>query len=118
MCYASQAITYSENSGRQRLKTRLIALLICIFFATVFLLSSAFIFAHASHTHDQDGPGGTCATCACVVAAENLIKTLGTALIAATFYLGGGYTILSMPKPIAFDLGFLTLVLLKIRLNN
>jgi hypothetical protein len=118
MCCASQFTTYSEAGGGWRSKTRLIALLLCALFIAVSLLSSAFILSHANHEHDQDMPDGSCATCAHVVAAENLLKTLGAAVIAVTLYLSGHHAIVSTLKPIASDLGFFTLVSLKVRLNN
>ena len=118
MCCSSQVISCSENSGRWRKKTRLAALLACVFFIAVSLLLIIFILTHADHTHDQDGPGGTCAACACVMAAGNLLKILGSALVAAALYFGGRHTVIFLSKHIASDLGFLTLVSLKIRLNN
>jgi hypothetical protein len=118
MCCASRFTTYNETNNQWRSKTRLIARLLCALFIAVSLLSSAFILTHAHHAHDQDMPDGSCATCAHVMAAENLLKALGVAVMAAALYLGGRRVLVSAPKPIASDSGFFTLVSLKVRLNN
>jgi hypothetical protein len=118
MCCASQFTTYSEADGRRREGARLIALLLCALFIAVSLLSSVFILTHANHEHDHDMPDGSCATCAHVMAAENLLKTLGTAVIAVALYLSGHHALVSTLKPIASDLDFFTPVSLKVRLNN
>ena len=101
-----------------RSKILLIVGLACVVSIAVILLSSAFILIQANHTHDHDGVGGDCATCAHIITAESLLKTLGAAPIGALIVFGSCYAAISRSKPVVAEPGFLTPVSLKIRLNN
>ena len=68
-------------------KTRIIALAFLVCFLIVSVLSSAFIFTHAEHAHDHNGVDGSCATCAQLQSAENILKQLCTALAGALFVI-------------------------------
>jgi hypothetical protein len=53
-----------------------------------------------------------------VVAAGDLLKTISIAVVAAVFCVAAHHTIISALKPIFSSLHLLTLVSLKVRLNN
>jgi low temperature requirement protein LtrA len=112
-------VTYGRDSSRRRLWTRRIALILCLLFIAASLLSSAFILTHASHVHDHAGEGGSCATCAHVMAAGHLLRTIGLTVVAAALSFGAHRAFISILKFTAADLDFLiSLVSLKVRLNN
>ena len=106
------------KSSKKRSAIRLIALMIGVIFVAGSLLSAAFIFTHTHHEHDHKGPDGGCATCAQLMAADNLLKSLTTIIIGAALGFGCFAASLSIPKPADYRLGFITLVCLKVRLNN
>jgi hypothetical protein len=97
---------------------RRIALLVCIIFIAASLLSAAFILTHANHAHDHAGPDGSCATCAHVMAAGNLLRTVGIAVAMAALSFGTHYAVSSALKHIASESVLPTLVSLKVQLNN
>ncbi|MDR3148981.1 MAG: hypothetical protein LBT88_03040 [Oscillospiraceae bacterium] len=103
---------------RKRSVIRLAALALCIILIAVSLFSAAYIFVHADHIHDHNGTGGSCATCAHISAAGNLLKSLFTAITGAVSILGGLYAVLSILKLTVSYRGSTTLVSLNIRSNN
>ena len=108
----------SAYSGFKRPAFRALALVFCILFFASPIISEAYIFTHLDHEHDHNGAHGSCATCAHIVAAEALLKSVYTALVVAAlafWCISGTFSIL---KSVKFYAGFYTLVLLKIRLNN
>lgn len=105
------------RSGKQSAK-RLIALAVCVFFIAASLLSAVFILTHANHTHNHNGPNGSCATCARLAAAENLLKTISAAPVGAALIYGALPAVLSVLKSVGFQTGLYALVRLKVRLNN
>lgn len=98
--------------------TRFIALTVCALLIAVSLSAGAFLLTHAHHVHDHDGPHGNCTTCAHIWAANQLLKQVAAAADDATsanVVLVALQTIL----PAAFiDTVLITLVNLKVRLNN
>ena len=97
---------------------RLIALVICAVFIAGALLSSVFIFTHINHEHDHNTPDGGCATCVHISAAENLSKSLSTAMAMAVAAIGGLSGIRSVLEIGGTQFALPSLVILKIRLNN
>ncbi len=116
MCCEAMSLTASR--GGKRSAIRMMALVVCVLFIAVMLVSSAYILTHANHIHDHDGPGGSCATCIHLQAAENILKQLSTAVVAAAIAFGGVLGIFSFLKAITPLFVSLTLVTLKVRLNN
>ena len=108
---------YTKFNKKQSVK-RLIALVTCALFITGALLSAAFVFTHINHKHDHNAPDGGCVVCAQISVAENLLKSLSAALAGAGLILGCLSAIRSILKLVSFNTDFLTLVHLKIRLNN
>ena len=93
-----------------------VAFLVC-FFAGL-LLSQAFLITHAEHTHDHNGDGGGCATCAQLHSAENVRKQLGMAVGVAAVFLAGLFAMI-LNRWTGFSwAGAQTLVRLKIQLNH
>jgi hypothetical protein len=114
MCCTTATIT--ENSRKQS-KVRLIAMLLCVCFIAAALLSAAFVLSHANHEHDYNGPDGSCGTCACVAAAQELLKTISTAVVAVGIIFGGLFSTCLLLWSVTLRADFSTLVGLKIRLN-
>ena len=113
-----EAVSVSAKSRGRRTAIGRLALVLCVLFVAALLLSSVYLSTHAGHTHDHDGPGGGCAACMHLQAAQTLLKQLATAVAAVTAALGGllcALFLLGAPAP---RLGFLTLVTLKVQLNN
>jgi hypothetical protein len=102
----------------RKFRTKQLALFVCVFFVAGSILSATFIFTHANHVHDQNGAGGTCATCAHVIAAATLLETLGIAMAVAALCLAVHHAIVSKLKPVSSNLDIFTLTSLKVRLNN
>lgn len=97
---------------------KFVALTVLICFIVVSLLSGAFILTHADHEHDHNGVSGTCATCAQIQSAENLLKQLGTAVINAASVLAGLFASIAIIRSAFSNATLLTPVTLKIRMNN
>jgi hypothetical protein len=97
---------------------RLVALLVCVLFITASLLSAVYILSNADHTHDHNGPGGACETCIHITSAENLLKQIGTAVIAAAIFFGLRIGFISIIKTTSIRSTLFSLVELKVRLNN
>ena len=110
-------IDIAEHRKKQS-AIRLIALAIYIMFIVGFLLSSVFIFTHIHHQHDHDGPDGGCTTCAHLMAFENLIKTLTTALAGTLLVFGHFTAVRSILKSIDYHMDCITPVRLKVKNNN
>ncbi|MDR3310719.1 MAG: hypothetical protein LBS90_05170 [Oscillospiraceae bacterium] len=106
------------KSGAARRGIRVTALALCVCFAVVFLLSAAFVATHANHEHDHNGADGCCAVCARVAAARSLLCRLSAAAAVAALALGGMFAAFRDPRGDASAADALTLVGLKIRLNN
>ena len=106
----------SARDKGKRSTVRLMALAACVLFIAAMLLSSSYIITHANHTHD--GPSGGCATCMHIQAAENLLKRLSAAIVTVAVVFGGLSGLLFFLKACAPCFGFLSLVILKVRLNN
>ena len=116
MCFSR--INGSIYIGRKRSVLSVLALVVCILFFAVSILSEAFIFTHLDHEHDHNGPHGGCATCAHMAAAENLLKSISTSLIGVALAIWCFSAVLAILQPVDFNTGFHALVLLKVRLNN
>ena len=116
MCRETMSV--SANGTGKRSAVRLMTLAACVLFTAAMFLSSFYILTHADHTHDHDGLGGGCATCIRIQAAESLLKQLSTAVVTVAVIFGGLFGIFFSLKTCASLSGFLTLVTLKIRLNN
>jgi TRAP-type C4-dicarboxylate transport system permease small subunit len=67
---------------------RLIALIACCLFIAAVLLSASYIIIHENHTHDCDGPDGSCAVCINIAAAKSLLKTSLMTIIAEFIAIG------------------------------
>lgn len=113
MCCTSQRCV---NIGQTKKRTITLAILIC--FIAVSLLSGAFILTRSCHEHDRNGVGGTCATCAQIQNAENLLKQLGTAALAATSVIASLFSVAAVTQAFSAITATLTPVTLKIRMNN
>jgi hypothetical protein len=96
---------------------RTAAAALCAAFIAAFILSSGFIFSHADHTHDHHGAGGSCATCAHLVAAEKLLNAVSVTAVCAALALGFLPIRSAALKPALRRMGFSTLIRLKVRLN-
>jgi hypothetical protein len=116
-CFTASRADSIASGGKQSVK-RLLALTVCVLFIAVSILSGAVILIHANHIHDYDGPHGSCAACAHLATAGNLLKSLAAVIAGAALAFPGLFAILSVLKPVDPDMGFCTLVRLKIRLNN
>jgi hypothetical protein len=97
---------------------RLTALALCLVFIAVSLLAAVFVYTHLNHTHDHNGPEGSCATCAHIAVAENLRRQLGTGAVAVVLAFGMLFALLAVLKPVVFGGSRCTLVSAKIRLNR
>ena len=113
-----EAMNVSAHGKGARSTVRLAALAACVLFIAAMLLSSSYIITHANHAHDHDGPSGGCATCMHMQAAENLLKRLSASIVTVAVVFGGLSALLFFLKTCAPRFGFLTLVILKVRLNN
>jgi hypothetical protein len=115
---ASVFIRTSVAGAKRRETLRLISLIVCALYMAVALLSSAYILIHANHIHDRAEPDGTCAVCAHIQAAENLLKIISAAIVSAAISFSGESAILF--ALISRRRGFknFSLVALKVRLNN
>ena len=98
--------------------TQMIAGMLCFVFVAVLLYSAIFIYTHAHHIHDHDGPDGSCATCAQLIAVEALSKQINTVGVKPVLVLCSLLVILSLVKSASADAVFSTPVTLKIRLND
>ena len=58
----------------KRASKRVVVLAFLICFIAALFFSNAFVLTHSDHDHDHDGAGGSCATCAHIQSAENLLK--------------------------------------------
>jgi hypothetical protein len=96
----------------------LAALVLCVFFIALSVFSSAYINTHTNHTHDHDGPNGSCETCVHIAVAENLLAFISTAVIGAVLIYKYLSIVASVLKSAHSRAGSYTLVRLKVRLNN
>jgi hypothetical protein len=103
---------YSNEPGR------LNALAVCVLFIVVSVLYSALIIARLNHAHDHNGVHGSCATCACLTKAENLLKSISVAVFSVALVFEKPLLALFALKLFDFRAGFYTLARLKVRLNN
>ena len=118
MCRSANGkLDCNAQSGKQSAK-RFIALAVCVLSIAAALLAAAFIFTYADHTHNHNGPNGSCAICDRLAAAEKLFKAIATALAGVALMYGAFSAALSVLKPAGFRAGLWTLVRLKVRLNN
>ncbi|MDR1209968.1 MAG: hypothetical protein LBK41_06615 [Clostridiales bacterium] len=106
------------SSGPNERRKRLTVLAVCVLFIVVYVLSTAFIFAHACHIHDHNGSDGGCAVCAHLASARDLLKSISAAVAGAAFVFAGLSAVLSIPQFVGSRAGFRSLVHLKVRLNN
>jgi len=106
------------ESNKKRIVKKLIAVVICIVFIIGLFLSAAIDFPHIRRKHDHNGSDGSCAVCADLTAVENLLKNLSSVMACITLIIGFFSIISYTLKSININTGFLTLVFLKVRLNN
>ena len=99
-------------------KTRIIAFAFLACFLVIFILSSAFILTHVDHEHDHNGVNGSCATCAQILSAENILKQFSTALLGVLFAIAELYAAIGILKAIAVYASLSTPITLKIKMNN
>jgi hypothetical protein len=117
MCCQEIFASAEQASGKRQKMLRLFALFFCVFYIVVTLLSATCILTHANHTHDNEGSGGSCATCMHIASAENLLKALSTAVAAVGISLCAFALIISLCSRYIMAEGY-SLVSLKVRLNN
>jgi len=97
---------------------RLLALTLCILFIACAIYSTAYVHIHANHRHDHLGPDGSCVTCVHLTLAVNLYKHLSNALVGTMIIFGCSSAICPILRFAGCHIGFLTLVRLKVRLND
>lgn len=118
MCCTSFNLVAHTGISTKRSPLRVIAFTLCILFIAASLFSTVFVFAHLNHTHDNNGPGGTCTTCIHMVTAKSLLRQISTAVAKTAIAVCCLFTLLFFRQPAALYSGFYTLVTLKVRLNN
>ena len=106
-----------KYNDRQKAK-RISAFAVLLCFIVVLLLSETFILTHAGHEHDRNGVQGSCVACAQIQNAENSLKQLGMVAKGALCALIILFASIAVIKSVASQTGFLTLVDLKVKLNN
>jgi F0F1-type ATP synthase membrane subunit a len=106
------------NKDNKHLFKKTVSLFVCVLVISVFLLSSAYIFANANHKHNHNGFDGACTTCVNLVSAQNQLKQTATPV-------SGGFTAVLvcviffiLLKKITGTSDFSTPISLKVRLNN
>jgi hypothetical protein len=109
---------YAAKYDKKQSAIKLIVLAVCVLFAAGSLFSAAFIFTHINHEHNQHGPAESCATCAQILGAGNLLKLLSIAMAGPAFVFGRFSDICPVLKSIDLHTNFCTLFRLKVRLNN
>lgn len=95
-------------------KKRLLAMLFCVCFIAVSLLTTTFIITHADH----DCAGHDCPVCAQIHLAENLLKQLSMVTSCFAFTFAGLLAILSAFALIIPHIDLATPVTLKVKMNN
>ena len=110
-------LTTRQIKIRQHRVVHMIALTICAFFIAVLLLSGTYIIIYSNHSHDQDGPGGTCDTCMHLEAANSLLETISTKIVTGGVTLGAFALVYSL-CPYYVIIKSFSLVSLKVRMNN
>ncbi|QIB68804.1 hypothetical protein Ami103574_05480 [Aminipila butyrica] len=106
------------KTNQKHTAIRRIALAMCVIFIAVSLFSAAYIITQANHTHDHNGPDGSCVTCAHLALAGNLLRSISAVVVGSAPLWGGLFVVLSICKP-HYSYGKLnTLVHLKVKLNN
>jgi hypothetical protein len=116
-CGTAGKLDVGAPSGKRPVK-RLIALAVCVLFMAAASLSAAFMITCAHHEHDHNGPDESCAVCAHLASAGDLLKSMSAAVAGAALVFWGLPAILSLPKPLGSHADFYTLVRLKVKLNN
>ena len=102
-----------EQGMRKRLA---FALLLCFIVGS--LLSAAVSITHNNHEHDHNGPDDGCAVCAMIHIAEFLLASLKMASKGAAFWPVDLSTAIAPGLAGAFSVLCITLVRLKIRIDN
>ena len=115
-CLSAVGIDFKGHVGKRR-AGKTVALLICVVFIAAFVLSTTFIITHADHQHDFNGPHGTCATCAGIAAAGNLLMAVSIAFSGVSLSREGLPSLISIFKRIVFRGRVHTLIRLKVRLD-
>ena len=111
------SINSTKHITRQHAFQR-VALALCVIFLAASLLSVSFISAHTLHRHDNNGFGGSCAICAHLSAAENLMKHITAMLLALPVLCGCLLSAHAILYSFAYPTGSLSFVSQKIKLNN
>ena len=97
---------------------RFIAMAVLTVIVVGFVLSSGFIFTNTNHDHDHNGLNGTCFICTQIAAAEEMLRQFSAALVMAGMAVIGISYFISFFKAVLFKPSSLSLIELKIRLNN
>lgn len=108
---------YIKNNIHKPLLIKNMALILCVCFIVVSLLSTAFILTHVTHNHDH-GIDENCSTCIHLATAENLLKHLTAAIVSVVLAFALFSFISFITKPSTICIGLPTLISLKVRLNN
>ena len=99
-------------------KKIIVALIFIIGVIVAPFLSETFILLHSDHEHDSNGTDGDCFVCAQIHNMGNILKmfgiTAGNALPAAS----GLFAVSAVSLSVLLGINFLTLISLKIRMNN
>ena len=104
--------------NRKATKKRFLALTFIVCFLIVSIVTNAFTITHADHEHDRNGIEGSCATCAQLFSADNILKQFSVAVVGTFFAMAGIFVAIAAVKAIASQISLSTLILLKTRLNN
>ena len=110
-------LTRNGNNKRRALLMSIawVGYVLCI--AAIFF-SAAYILIYNDHEHDHDGPNGQCETCLHVYLVSRQLMEFSTAKVSTAVICGISLTILSAYAIGTAHAAFLSLVGIKVRLNN
>jgi len=113
MCCTQKNCINSRN-----IKKRVIALIFLVCFVIVSLLPEVFILTHANHDHDRKSLDNSCSICAKIQDAESILKQFRSATKITVFALFMHIFSILVLTYFRCQAISLTLVALKVRMNN
>lgn len=97
---------------------RLLAIIFCAAYIIVSIFGAASLLSHLDHEHDQDGLNGSCAACAHIIAAGNILKQISTGVTSAVIAIVGLLISVFLYRSQSLQIRLFTPVTLKVKLNN